>query len=239
MVTRIAMPRTIKDHRLRMSYEEFLAWADEDTRAEWVDGEVIEFMPTGKRHIRLVRFLITLISDYVELRGLGEVLVEPFQFWTRTSQALRRPEVAVLLTAHLDRFTPAAMEGVPDLVVEVISEDSEARDRDDKRREYAAAGVPEYWIVEGREGRDGVTFLALQDDGTYEEIRPDAQGRLHSRVLAGFWLDPSWLASDQLPNLYAVLAAIATDASAEFEALARQAISPGGPIVGPGDTEPV
>jgi hypothetical protein len=24
-----------------MTYEEFLAWADEDTRAEWVDGEVV------------------------------------------------------------------------------------------------------------------------------------------------------------------------------------------------------
>ncbi len=27
--------------RLRMSYDEFVAWAGEDIRAEWVDGEVI------------------------------------------------------------------------------------------------------------------------------------------------------------------------------------------------------
>ena len=228
----------LTDQPLRMTFEEFLAWIDEDTRAEWVDGEVIEFMPTGKRHIRLVRFLITLIANYVELRGLGEVLVEPFQFWTRPGRALRRPDVAVLLTAHMDRFTPAAMEGAPDLVVEVISEDSEDRDRDDKRREYAAAGVPEYWIVEGREGRDGVTFLALQDDGSYEELGPDAQGRLHSRVLTGFWLDPAWLAGENLPNLYTVLAAIATDASAEFEALARQASSPDEPGARSGYVEP-
>ena len=26
---------------LRMSYEEFLEWADEDTLAEWVDGEAV------------------------------------------------------------------------------------------------------------------------------------------------------------------------------------------------------
>lgn len=222
----------------RMTFEEFLAWADEDTRAEWVDGEVIEFMPTGQRHIRLVRFLITLISAYVDLRYLGEVLVEPFQFWTKPGQALRRPDVSVLLTASQHRFTPAAMVGAPDLVVEVVSEDSKERDRDDKRAEYAAADVPEYWIVEGREGRDGVTFLALRGDGAYEEVRPDGQGRLHSRVLTGFWLDPTWLAEETLPNLYTVLAAIATDASAAFGALARQASPPNGSAASSNDSEP-
>ena len=34
-----------KTQRLRMSYEEFLQWADEDVHAEWVDGEVIVHMP--------------------------------------------------------------------------------------------------------------------------------------------------------------------------------------------------
>ncbi|HDN80831.1 MAG TPA: Uma2 family endonuclease, partial [Chloroflexi bacterium] len=28
-----------------MTYEEFLDWADEDTLAEWVDGEVVMYSP--------------------------------------------------------------------------------------------------------------------------------------------------------------------------------------------------
>ena len=39
-----------KPARLKMSYEEFLQWADEDTRAEWVDGEVIIPMPPKEIH---------------------------------------------------------------------------------------------------------------------------------------------------------------------------------------------
>ncbi|WP_372455063.1 Uma2 family endonuclease [Streptomyces buecherae] len=34
------------------------------------------------------------------------------------------------------------------LVVEVVSPDSEARDRDTKPRKYAAAGIPHFWLVE-------------------------------------------------------------------------------------------
>jgi hypothetical protein len=34
----------------RMSYEEFLALCDEDTLAEWVDGEVAMYSPTSRRH---------------------------------------------------------------------------------------------------------------------------------------------------------------------------------------------
>ncbi|RMF86648.1 MAG: Uma2 family endonuclease, partial [Nitrospinota bacterium] len=31
----------------KLSYEEFLAWCDEDTWAEWVDGEVILLTPAS------------------------------------------------------------------------------------------------------------------------------------------------------------------------------------------------
>ena len=200
MVTPIATPPSALGRRPHMTYEEFLAWADDDIRAEWVDGEVIEFMPPKKHHILVIHYLLGLVTTYARLRRLGEVFGEPFQFLTRDGHAVRRPDIAVLLTAHLDRFTSEGMEGVPDLVVEVISEDSVARDRRDKWAEYAAAGIPEYWIVDGRDGRHGVDFYELQPDGVYAEIPPDAEGRVHSTTLTGFWLDPAWPAEDPLPD---------------------------------------
>src|SRR3954463_291247 len=33
-----------------MTYDEFLAWADEDTLAEWVDGRVVMTTPTSAQH---------------------------------------------------------------------------------------------------------------------------------------------------------------------------------------------
>ncbi|MBN1891138.1 MAG: hypothetical protein JW850_24285, partial [Thermoflexales bacterium] len=54
--------------RPKMSYEEFLAWADEDTLAEWVDGEAVMTSPASNRHQDLARFLSAVMSIYVETR---------------------------------------------------------------------------------------------------------------------------------------------------------------------------
>ena len=45
---------------------------------------------------------------------------------------------------HLERLTEARLSGPADLVVEVVSDDSVARDRADKFYEYQAAGITEY-----------------------------------------------------------------------------------------------
>jgi len=47
--------------------EEFLEWADEDTLAGWVDGEVIMHSPAGNRHQNLADFLVSVLRPFVEL----------------------------------------------------------------------------------------------------------------------------------------------------------------------------
>lgn len=58
----------------KISYEDFLAWCDEDIMAEWVDGDIIMVSPASKQHQRILRFLTSLVSSYVELKNLREVL---------------------------------------------------------------------------------------------------------------------------------------------------------------------
>jgi Uma2 family endonuclease len=54
------------------------------------------------------------------------------------------------------------------LVVEILSPGSEALDEVTKRREYASAGIPQYWVV-GRDAAQTVTLYRLASDDTYEE----------------------------------------------------------------------
>ena len=58
MARELVATTTTDEHRLRMGYEEYLDWSDEDTHAEWVDGEVIVFMPVTLAHQLLVGFWI-------------------------------------------------------------------------------------------------------------------------------------------------------------------------------------
>lgn len=50
---------------LRMSYEEWLHWAGEHIRSEWVNGEVIVFTPPKNAHQTLVTFLAQVIGLFV------------------------------------------------------------------------------------------------------------------------------------------------------------------------------
>lgn len=209
MARQIADHPPVQERQLKMTYEEFLAWADEDTHAEWVDGEVTVFMPATERHQAIIEFLYKLISLFAESADLGVAHVAPFEMRARPGGPAREPDLLFVARQHLDRLTNLRLAGPADLVVEIISESSNTRDRVEKFHEYQAAGVREYWLVDARPGREGAEFFQLAADGIYRPVSPDADGRYHSAVLPGFWLDPTWLRQDPLPGTLTTLAQIA------------------------------
>jgi Uma2 family endonuclease len=195
---------------VRMSYDEWREWygADEGRRGEWVDGEVVPFMPPLAVHALIIGFLARLIGNYSDLHDLGEVVTDQLELWLPESQAARLPDICFLSREHADRLTTHRLEGYADLVVEVISPDSVTRDRRQKFDEYQRAGIPEYWIVDPRPRRRSVTLYALDANGEYQALPADQAGRLHSRVLAGFWLDPAWLWREPMPKPYHLVSQI-------------------------------
>ena len=199
---------TMQSQRLRMSYEEFLAWADEDVHAEWVDGEVIVQMPLKRPHQRVVAFLLQVIGLFTQLFQLGEVLPAPFEMRATPDGPAREPDLIFVAREHLDLLSQERLSGPADLVVEVISDDSVARDRADKFYEYQEAGVREYWIVDSRPGRERTDFYVLDDKGRYRPVPPDSDGRYHSTVLLGFWLSVDWVTSVEPPAVLTALTQI-------------------------------
>jgi Uma2 family endonuclease len=121
----------------------------------------------------------------------------------------RMPDVVVVDHARAAHLQERWLEGPALLVVEVISEDSVARDTVEKRAEDERAGVTEYMIIEARDNRQGFTYLRLDNDGRYRPVEPDADGRYHSVALPGFWLEPTWLARDPLPEAEPLMLQIA------------------------------
>jgi Uma2 family endonuclease len=191
-VTRINDPEISP---LRMTYQEFLEWSDEDTHAEWVNGEVIKFMPPKLPHQTLSHFLASLIGLFVEIFRLGRVLQAPFEIRLRNS--LREPDVFFIANEHLDRLTEDRVNGAPDLIIEIVSKDSMQRDTEDKFDEYEAEGVLEYWIIDNRPRRRRAEFYHLDASGVYQSIAPDVNGIYQSEVSPGFWLRVEWLWQDR------------------------------------------
>ena len=199
---------TAQGQPLRMSYEEFLAWSDEDMHAEWVNGEVIVQMPPKRPHQRVVAFLLQVMGLFIQLFQLGELLPAPFEMRATPDGPAREPDLIFIASEHLDRLSQERLSGPADLVVEVISDDSVARDRADKFYEYQEAGVREYWILDSRPGRERTDFYVLDEKGRYRPVPPDADGRYESTVLPGFWLYVDWVTSVEPPAILTALAQI-------------------------------
>ncbi len=187
-------------HPPRTTWEEFLDWCDEDTYAEWVEGEVQIMTAPGTKHQDLVGFLGILLRHFAEAHDLGRIFFGPFL--VRLPRSGRLPDVIFIAREHLDRLGEVYLEGPLDLAIEIVTPESRTRDRREKLREYEEAGVHEYWIFDFE--RRQAEFYGLDDAGKYAAL-PVEDGIFRSVVLSGLWLKVEWLWQEPLPPLMSVL----------------------------------
>jgi Uma2 family endonuclease len=141
------------------SFEEYLAYSDEtllEERYELVGGELVELPPESRLNSTVaIRVLLALLAA-----GIGVELIHPGKCEVQvpvlqpSDAANHYPDLVVLQIEHLAltqrRLTITRDMPPPRLVVEVVSPGKTNRDRDYvlKRAQYAAIGVPEYWLID-------------------------------------------------------------------------------------------
>ncbi|MCS7310843.1 MAG: Uma2 family endonuclease [Armatimonadetes bacterium] len=185
----------------KVSVEEFYQQLDEDTHAEWARGEVVPMSPVSGEHQDNSEFLLVLLSTFIRYHQLGEVRYEPFQM--RLANSSRSPDILFVSHANLQRLKETYLDGAADLVVEVISPESRARDRGEKFYEYEEAGVREYWLIDPE--RKQAEFYQLGSDGVYRTVLSGSSGEYRSAVLEGLWLRVEWLWQKPKPTIVEVL----------------------------------
>jgi len=129
---------------------------------EYTDGFIqVLPMPT-LLHQWIVRFLFRRLDDFVQQHGSGEVMLAPLPV-ELTPSKYREPDIVYLRPGRIKHWN--TQPSGADLAIEVVSEGKENRDRDyvQKRAEYAAAGIDEYWIVDPQERKISVLTLAGTD----------------------------------------------------------------------------
>ena len=151
---------------------------------EFTDGR-IEVLPVPTlQHQSISQFLF--LALYFFVRGIGgKVFYAPLRLRIREGK-FREPDLLLVTDAEDPRCRNDYWLGA-DLVVEVVSPDSPARDLIDKRKDYAEAGIPEYWIANPVVGT--LTVLVLSG-GEYREhgvFQPGEQAG--SPILPGFSVD--------------------------------------------------
>jgi len=93
MSRQVLTPPTRPLPKGKISYQQFLEWLDEDTWAEWVDGEVELMSPISTQHQTVGTFLIAILQFYIKQHGLGVLHYEPFQMKTGADLPGRSPDI--------------------------------------------------------------------------------------------------------------------------------------------------
>lgn len=185
-----------------MTEEEFDNWHDELLRGEWVDGKVEFMAPANTEHCEITQLLLFLLHTFVEHHGLGNVWGPEMAVKLPRLRRRRVPDVVFLARDRLHLVNPTHINGAPELIIEVVSPDSESRDWRKKYADYETAGVSEYWIVDP--ASDVMEAYHLSSSGTYEQI-PEESDRIASRVIPGFFVKPIWLWETPRPKLMDLL----------------------------------
>jgi len=178
--------------------EMFDELVDEDTKAELTDGVMIMHSPASMEHGNVGGFTRGLIGFYSDAKELGVVLGPDSMIHLAPGRKCA-PDVVFIRQERVP--LPKEFEGVPDLIVEVLSPSNRRYDLPDKRLIYREAGVGEVWIIDAELRR---IVIDRRRAGSYvEEIT--TEGHVFSEALPGFWLNASWLWATTLPNRFMCL----------------------------------
>jgi Uma2 family endonuclease len=135
----------------RYTYADYLRW-DDGERWELIHGVAYNMTPApSRRHQKIFGELFTQIS--LHLRGRRcEVYAAPFDVRLpapgekeETTSTVVQPDIVVVCDPS--KLDDKGCTGAPDMVVEILSPESLARDQREKLFLYEQAGVLEYWIV--------------------------------------------------------------------------------------------
>ena len=179
----------------RMMFEEYLTYDDgTDNRYEWIDGVLIE-MPTESEFNAWLSFALQLYfirAGFVKPRLTQRYNCEIEVPVLKPKQARNRfPDFVILRPEHIEltqkRLTIRLDMPAPVLVMEVVSPGQTNRDRDyeDKRAQYQARGISEYWLLDPEQ--QIVMVLSLVD-GVYQEAIFQGRDRIISPLFSMFAL---------------------------------------------------
>ncbi|HLE85377.1 MAG TPA: Uma2 family endonuclease [Thermoanaerobaculia bacterium] len=173
--------------------EEFYALG-EDSDWEFLDGRLI-MSPASDRHEDLFRFLLTLLSAFLDERGGAVVRGSryPMRLDERWSP---EPDLLMVRDERRHLLTETRLEGPADWVIEIVSEGDPRFEEREKLPRYREAGIGEIWLVDPFAER--IAVERMSGDG-YERTEL-ASGRLESSTTPGFWIEVSWLWQEDLPS---------------------------------------
>ena len=154
---------------------------------ELINGEIMKRTSPNRDHQEVSMALSTWINMFVITHKLGKLYAAPMDVY------LTEFDLVVPDLLFINKDNPAVqknqrcIEGVPDLIIEILSKGTQKVDRGKKMTQYRTHKVKEYWIIDPR--NQSVEIYELLN-GSFEMFSyAEDSGEIESKVLEGFKLE--------------------------------------------------
>lgn len=178
---------------------DFEAWValSHDIDSELVRGVMIDRMAAQYPHEWIFMWLSSILSPYVSYFQLGRVLGSRSAVKI-TNYDGRLPDILFVRADNTSIIRKDGIYGVPDLVIEIVSENDRPSDLIPLEADYRAIGVPEIAFIDPKKNR--VRILHKHDTHYTETLL--TTGRWELQSVPGFWIEVEWLFLDEKPEQF-------------------------------------
>jgi Uma2 family endonuclease len=150
----------------QLTYHDYRLLPEDGRRYEIIEGDLCMTPAPVTRHQIIVGRLLHVLLSYLETHPVGTVLTAPCDVVLSDTDIVQ-PDLLYVHNNSQAHVTEQNIQGPPDVVVEILSPGTAARDRDLKRKRYGRFGVQEYWLVDP--DRNTFEILVLKA-GQYTQV---------------------------------------------------------------------
>lgn len=145
--------------------DDWMKLPSDGRKYEVINGDLhVSPAPRPAHQYALGRFF-KFLSTFTDNAQKGETFISTIDVKLPQFDVPFQPDLVFIAAENLSIITDRWIEGVPDLVAEVLSPSNWIYDREDKMEIYETSGIPEYWIVDPR--LKTVEIFVLEPTGYY------------------------------------------------------------------------
>lgn len=179
--------QTVKiDRSKEWTVDDYLLLGETNTPCQLINGELIMSPSPTPHHQAIAGNLYDILKAEAKKTG-GTAFFAPMDVHIDRKNVFQ-PDLIFISKENRHIITRRAIEGVPDLVIEIISPSNVFTDRNVKKKTYQRIGVKEYWIVDPANQTLEI-YLCHQADPDVPHLFLVAEGKVSSTVIPSLDFD--------------------------------------------------
>jgi Uma2 family endonuclease len=142
----------------RVTADDYRALPEGGKRYQLIEGDLYMSPSPNRFHQEISLNIALCIGNYLKSHPVGKVFDAPLDVYLNNDNVFQ-PDLVFIARENYRVLTDAGIEGVPDLVIEILSPGTAKLDRNLKQRVYAQCGVKEMWLVDPETTTVAVYYL--------------------------------------------------------------------------------